>query len=237
MKARILASVALLASCATSAPRSAPASAAPQRTALGELDAAHRADEAGDLAGAKSHLEEAVALSPGLGLAQVDLADALVRLGEEGPELVKALQAGERLEPQNPRLWRLAGAYAEDQSDAAGAIGAYERALSLRPADVRSQFRLAGLYASAGRPQDAIAAYRAVLAIDANQRGARLSLAELLAKQHDLAGAEAELLALTQQDPKNALYRDRLLAVQVQEGKARAQVNKRVMRPLRKSRR
>jgi len=230
-------SFALTLCACSSAPVRAPAAAPASTGGLVELEAAHRADQAGDLAGARAHLEAAVARSPDLGLAQVDLADVLIRLGEEGPALAKALQAGERLEPQNPRLWRLAGAYAEDQGDAAGAMAAYERALSLRPADARSRFRLAGLYASAGRSQDAIAAYRAVLALEPSNKGARLSLAGLLEKQHDLAGAEAELTALAAQDPDNALYRDRLHAVQVEQGKAEPVETQRKMRPLRKSRR
>lgn len=235
MSRRSLVLVLALAAC-SSAPKPVP-TAAPQKTPLGELDAAHAAENAGDLAGAREHLEAAVALSPTLGLAQVDLADVLLHLGEEGPELAKAVEAATRLEPQNPRAWRIAGAFAEDQGDSAKAMDAYQRAVALRPADSRSQFRLAGLYAAANRPGDAIAAYRAVLSLEPNERGARLALAQLLIQQHALDQAEAELRTLTAADPGNALYQSRLQEVLVLEGKVEPTSRKRVMRPLRKSRR
>ena len=226
----------LSAGCAT-APPPAPPPPLPNHDALGELDQAHRAAAAGDWETARIHLEAAVKASPTLGLAQVDLADALMHLGQEGPALADALRAGQQLEPQNPRVWKLAGAYAQDVGDPAAALRADERALALRPGDPLVTFRLAGLYASAGRVPEAVAAYHTVLALDPTHERAQLSLATLLGQQGDWAGAEAALTALCARHPQNALYQRQLQQVRVKEGKAApTPVDTRVMRPLRKSR-
>lgn len=220
--------------CSHAPPPPPPRPPAPEP--LAELEAAHQADAAGDLASARAHLEAAVKANPSLGLAHVDLADVLLRLGEEGPELASELEAAKKLEPGNPRVWRTAGAYGEDTGDAQGAQLAYETALQLQPGDTHSRFRLAGLYATAKRPADAIAAYRAVLAAEPSYPGARLALAELLEGQGDLAGAETELAALTQAEPRNALYQQKLQALRVKLGKAEPDAPpKRKLRPLRKS--
>ncbi|MBS2030214.1 MAG: tetratricopeptide repeat protein [Deltaproteobacteria bacterium] len=238
MHVRVLLALALIGGCSTSKPAPQPTTPVEQGPApLDELDKAHRADAAGDLAGARTHLETAIKWAPNLGIAHVDLADVLMRSGDEGPALAAAIDSGKRLEPTNPRLWRIAGMYAEDQGDAANAISAYETALRFQPGDLKSRFRLAGLYAGAGKVNESISAYQAVLAQDAADRRARLSLADELIKARDLSGAEAQLTLLTQQDPKNALYQQKLQALLVQEGKVAPEKNNRNLRPLRKSKR
>jgi len=238
MHVRVLLALALIGGCSTSKPAPQSAQVEQGPAPLEELDKAHQADAAGDLAGARTHLETAIKWAPNLGIAYVDLADVLMRLGDEGPALASAVASGKKLEPTNPRLWRIAGMYAEDTSDAAGAITAYENALRFQPADLKSRFRLAGLYAGAGKVNESITAYQAVLSQDAADRRARLSLADQLEKAHDLPGAEAQLTLLTQQDPKNALYQQKLQALLVQEGKAAPDSTpRRNLRPLRKSKR
>ena len=220
--------------CGTAKPRADSRAIGQGPEPLVELEAAHQADAAGDLPGARAHLETALKWAPNLGLAQVDLADVLMRLGDEGPALTDALEAGKRLEPANPRLWRIAGALPRISTTgpppwrvrarAAFPAGRFALAVPARgPLRLGwKSFRGHRRVSRGHRPRR-----------DRSRRAARAR--RLLEQTHDLAGAEAQLTTLTQQDPKNALYRQRLQAVQVKEGKAEPESEKRALRPLRKS--
>jgi predicted Zn-dependent protease len=204
-----------------------------------ELKAALAAEEAGDLAQARAHLERAVKLSPNLGLAQVELAEVLLRSGEEGPALEHALREAQRLEPGNPRMWRMVGAWSESKQDAPSAITAYEKALALRADDEGTRVRLAVLYLGQHRLDDALAQYRQATVLDPHDHAARLGLADALVAKGDLQAAEEEFTRLVVEAPQSPLYQQRLQAVQVQRGEAlppKADANPRKLRPLKKSR-
>jgi predicted Zn-dependent protease len=217
-----------------------PPAPAPSAFASGqaEFQKALTAEDADDLSGARAHLEQAVKLSPSLGLARVELADVILKQGEEGAPLLAALNDAQKVEPENPRLWRIWGAYREGQNDAAGAISAYEKAIALKGDVAQPHFRLAVLYAAAQRTDDALAQYRAALLIEPNNQAARLGVADQLIAKNDLEGAETELALLSSANPSNALYQKRLDEVRAKQGKGALQKLepiKKKMRPLKKS--
>ena len=176
------------------------------------------AEQSGDLPGARSYLESAVRLSPNLGIAQVELLDVLVRAEVSGPPLEQALAEAERLEPTNPRLWRLEGAVFEGRADLEKARLAYEKSVALRGDDAATHLHLGNVYRAQGKGDDALAQYRAATSLDAHDHLARLALADALVTQGDLPGAERELSVLVAQAPQSPVYQQRLHDVRVRRG-------------------
>ena len=153
-------------------------------------------------------LERAVAAAPGHGEAWLNL--ALLRqergdLAGAAPALAKA----EALAPDAPRVLAAVGALAQAQGDAVRARAALSTAVQKAPGDVQAVVRLAkalgqqgdfaaglaalgtadnpdlatlraDLLADSGRMEDAVAAYRAVIARWPEHTGAQTSLAYLL---------------------------------------------------------
>lgn len=227
----------LVLALALGACRSAPPPAPPP-DGLSELAAARAARAAGDLAGARAHLETALRQSPALALADVELADVLVQQGDHGPELQRALAEAQAQASSNPRTWELSAAVAEEQGDRAATVLALRRLTALRPDDAAALHRLASALAGGGAWAEAVAVYRAALAIDPGATPSRLALAELLEQNAKLAEAEIELTTLTRQAPHNALFARKLEALLVREGKRAPPVKSApAMRPLRPSRR
>jgi tetratricopeptide (TPR) repeat protein len=216
--------------------RSTPPPAPPRPDGLSELAAGRAAMASGDLKAARVHLESALEQSPSLGLARVELLDVLVQLGEHGPAVDAVLAGAQADQPANPRTWLLSADIAEAREETEAAINALQRLLVLTPQDTRAMHRLAGLQATAGHRTEAMTTYRAVLAIDPKAAPSRLALAELLDAVGQLDAAELELTALTRQVPQNALFKQKLEALQIRSGKrVPASKPKTGMRPLRPS--
>lgn len=167
--------------------------------------------EGGDLQGAIGAYRQVTAAFPAWGLAQIELAEALLRQGVDDASLDQALAAARALEPNNPRAWLLSGHRADRRADAAGAIECYGRAAELRPDLLDARERLGLLLLEAGRPSDAAGHLRAALAGKPDDRTLRANLADALERGGDLDGAEAELRALLAAAPKNPAYLRRLV--------------------------
>jgi tetratricopeptide (TPR) repeat protein len=166
---------------------------------------------AGDLKGAAECLKRVTAAFPQWGLAQVELADTLVRAGADDPMTEKALAAARALEPLNPRAWMLTGLAQEKKGSAAGAIEAYARAAELRPGFLEAHERLSALLFDSGRVAEAAPHLKAVVEARADDRIARANWAEALEKSGDLEGAELQLRILIEDAPKSLPYRRRLI--------------------------
>ena len=195
------------------------------------------AEQSGDLGAARRHLESAVRLSPNLGIAQVELLDVLVRSEVAGPPVDLAMAAAERMEPANPRLWRLEGMVFEARSDLEKARLAYEKSVALRGDDGPTRLKLGNVYRAQGKGDDALAQYRVATSLDAHDHLARLALADALIAQGDLPGAEKELTQLVAEAPKSPVYQQRLRDVRVRRGelKANAPPHPRKLRELKPS--
>ena len=87
----------------------------------------------GSLEGAASAFERSLALAPSLE-AEVGLATAARKLGD-GPRAIAALRRAVALDPEDADSWNELGALLLQREEVAPAIAAFERAVSLRPAD------------------------------------------------------------------------------------------------------
>lgn len=178
------------------------------------------ASGAGDLTRAREAFTAAVAASPTFGLAHVELAETLTALGDDDVALDRALFDAQRLEPANPRVWRLSGLRAEALGRPDVAATAYARAVELRSDDARSRLRLASVLTALGRHAESKAQLELLLATDPEDRSARLLLADVLLALGQPAEALVQLETLVAQQPGNRLYAARLQALKVKQGLA-----------------
>jgi predicted Zn-dependent protease len=174
---------------------------------------------AGDLKGAAEALKRVTAAFPGWGLAQIELAEVLLRAGGDEVALDRALTSAVALEPLNPRAWLLRGR-SQEHRDAAAAAVSYSRAVELRPELVEPHERLAALLLASDRLAEAAPHLRAVVAARPEDRTARANLADALERAGDLAGAEAQLRALVEAAPRHQGYRRRLIDFCERNGQA-----------------
>jgi serine/threonine-protein kinase len=135
---------------------------------------------------AQAHLEQAISLDPGYGLAWSALAEALALLsdwaeGEERPGLqqraLAAADQGVELAPDLADGWaRRAILRMQIRWDWAGAESDVDRALKLNPRDVTANEARARLLAARGKLSEAIAAGRTVVELDPLHLGGWLRL-------------------------------------------------------------
>ena len=79
-------------------------------------------------------------------------------LAQERPRLLESiLKRASRIQPKNPRFYKLRAALALDRDDEAGAIAALEEAVKALPGDLDLLFKLAELYEAQGKDQKALA--------------------------------------------------------------------------------
>ena len=175
----------------------------------------------GDLKGAAEQLERVAAAFPGWGLAQVELAEVMLKEGADEPALEKVLAASRALEPLNPRAWLLSGRFHERRGDKPQAIDAFARAAQLRPDLLEPHERLGALLLDAGRCPEAADHLRQVVEARRDDRTARANLADAYERSGELASAEKELRALVQEAPRNAAYRRRLVDFLERNGQGR----------------
>jgi tetratricopeptide (TPR) repeat protein len=162
---RVLIAVASLAALLAGASGLARKPAA-QGVAVGERENAYRANNLGVArmeqylyAQAAAHFREALALEPGLGLARVNLALALLYDNQVEEAASEAQRAALAL-PGSPRAQYVRGLAARLQNRTDDAAAAFERVLEIDPADVGSLVYLGQIRLQARRFDEAIALFR-----------------------------------------------------------------------------
>ena len=185
-----------------------------------ELERGRALAASGDLRRASEQLRRVAAAYPTWGLAQLELAEVLLKAGGGDAALEKTLAAARSLDPLNPRAWMLSGRLHQGRGEAAKAVDEYSRAAQLRPDLVEPHERLGALFSDAGRFAEAAAQLKLVVAARADDRTARANLAEVCERAGDLPAAEHYLKALVEVAPKNVAYRRRLIEFYERTGQA-----------------
>jgi len=229
-------------------PAPAPAAAAPVRDHLAASAAAaeaRAARAAGDPAGERARLQEAVRADPDWDLPRLDLAEILLREDADAASALARLDGGAR--GDNPRLHRLRGQALEASGEELQAAQAYERALALRD-DAELRLRRGLILARTGPGAEAIAELERVREARPAEALARGQLAELYEAAGRRPEAEAELRWLVAASPADPAALLRLAAFLTRAGEperalaaeqaARAlEAPRRALRPLMPARR
>jgi predicted Zn-dependent protease len=150
-----------------------------------------------DWATASTELAEAAAAAPDQPVFAVELARALDKAKRTNDALAVLAKARETW-PDHPAVWLASGDLIAD-SDRAGAIAAYQRAIVLQPDDEHAYLGLEKLEGT-----DAIAAERTLRALIAHVPGSvdgHYHLAQRLRLAGDDAGATSELRLVLERDP------------------------------------
>ena len=167
----------------------------------GLIDAGHRLEDAGDVAGALRNYEEAVAASPSYVRGYLNQGNALARLGRTA-EAVAALQAALRIAPDSAPCHFNLGNVHLGAGDHAAAEREFRAALRCDPALADAGIALANALESLGQPEAAEAQLRAVLADAPGTAPAAYNLALLLIKLDECDEAEALLRTCVKADPE-----------------------------------
>jgi tetratricopeptide (TPR) repeat protein len=148
----------------------------------------------GDLNAAESAFREGLRLQPNLIGALAGLADVAVRRGRAS-EAESYLQQALKLSPNSAAVQRSWARYLASQNRFLEAEAALKKAAALAPeAAAPPKKELGDLYLGAmNRPDKAVEAYRASLALEPNSPGAHFALGAAFAALHDSGGAEKEL--------------------------------------------
>ena len=131
----------------------------------------------GNAAAGFSELEAVSATDPGI---RSNLALIAARLrSNDVPGALKAIDALEQKQPDRPLAHVLRGSVLQQRNDPAGAIAAFEKAISIDPLFYPATAGLAALELAAGRPEGAQKRFDALLARDPRNHRALLGVAEL----------------------------------------------------------
>jgi tetratricopeptide (TPR) repeat protein len=156
---------------------------------------------AGDTDAAETAFQAAVAANPRMPQPLVGLADVALRRGKRD-EAKKWLDQAVAVAPQDDGVQHSLSVFHFTGKDYPAAETALKKAIDINPKNLRAQLDLADLYAnSLKRPTDAIAAYRAAIAIDGKHAGAHHGLAAALAATGQFAEAETEFRKSAQLAP------------------------------------
>ncbi|HEX6736193.1 MAG TPA: XrtA/PEP-CTERM system TPR-repeat protein PrsT [Azonexus sp.] len=137
---------------------------------------------------------------------------------EQFDKALKAIDALEKKQPDNPATHNLRARTLLGKKDVAGARASFEKALSLNPTFFPAAASLATLDLADKKPDDARKRFDAVLAADPRHIQALLSLAELRARNggnhEEVAGLIAKAITANPQDtaPRLALIQHHLKA-------------------------
>ena len=174
------------------------------------LKVARACVSSGQLEAARVILAPLVAHFPNFGLAQLEWADLLGKLGGPEDEQARALAAAAKSEPRNPRVFLASCRFHDRRQDVEAAIASCSRALELRPGQRDIADRMGFLYALAGRDAEAIAALRETLDRSPDDGAARAHLAEVCERAGDLECARQSLERLFQKSPRSVVHARRL---------------------------
>jgi tetratricopeptide (TPR) repeat protein len=177
--------------------------------------------QAGNPAGAVTELEKAVAALPTWGLAQIELAEALMAAGESPERQEKALEEARKLLPDNPRAWVLSARWLERNGKPEDAIGACRKALELSSNLVDTRIQLGLLLAQLGRPSEAIPVLQQAISERPQERGLRANLADAYEKTGNLFAAEAQLRELFRLSGGSPVFANRLAAFYERTGQSK----------------
>ncbi len=144
----------------------------------------------GDLERGIERLKEAVAIDPGLALAEHHLGVAYQTLGDQ-QEAIHRFNRALELDPELPASHAQLGFARHVGGDITGAITAYRRALELKPRSSETHNNLAMALRAKGDAAEAEREYRLALELDADNASARNNLGSLLL----LTGRTPEALA------------------------------------------
>jgi predicted O-linked N-acetylglucosamine transferase (SPINDLY family) len=164
------------------------------------IDAGHRLEDAGDIAGALRKYNEAVAASPSYLRGYLNQGNALDRLGRTA-EAVAALQAALQIAPDSAPCHFNLGNVHLGAGDHAAAEREFGAALRCDPALTDAGIALANALESLGRPEEAEAQLRDALAAAPGVAPAAYNLALLLIKRDECDEAEALLRTCVKADP------------------------------------
>jgi tetratricopeptide (TPR) repeat protein len=144
----------------------------------------------GRMADAIAAYQTALRLDPHLASAYLNLGLAYTAIPGRMPDAIAAYQRAiaeyEKAVRKGQRLWEahfnLALAYGQMPGREAGAVAEFQTALRMKPDSAMAQFHLGNTYHKMSRLPEAIAAYRASLAIDPDVPEAHYELAYALAQ-------------------------------------------------------
>ena len=140
-----------------------PAFAGPgPRPAVEVLDAARRAHQAGDLAGAEQRYQDVLQADASNAQVWYLLGAARQGLGRL-EEAASALREAVRLEPNRAEAHKHLGVVLAQQRQYGPAEACFRRTLELRPSDAEAHQNLATALVELGRPDEAVAEFDAVL--------------------------------------------------------------------------
>lgn len=192
--------------------------ALPARAGEGGLEQVRALRAAGDLPGARQHLDRLLEGTPRNAAAAVERASVLVALGEDLDLALADAEQGVKALGTEARAFRVLAEVHEEREEAEPALAAYEKALALEE-NVTVRRRLGALHARQGRPEKAIRHWEAVRSAEPGEAGAYAELAALYEQAGRMASAEAahrELLARTH---PNALLLGRFADFLERQGK------------------
>jgi tetratricopeptide (TPR) repeat protein len=161
-----------------------------------KLRAALQLEEQGNSAAAGKELERLVANSPSWDLARIEAGRFWLGQGEGLDRAQFHLDAALSLAPENPRAHYLWGLLMNERRRTDEAVRAFETALLIRDDYDDARFRLAGLYHSAGKYEDAARCWRRYLSRHPGEVGPQLQLAAALEGMGHPRDAESELKKL-----------------------------------------
>ncbi len=163
------------------------------------LARAGTASRQGRIGEAIEEYQTAVAANPESATARRDLAFALAEAGRLD-EAIPALEAALAADPKSPLVHNALGAVLGQKGDLAAALQHFDTAVEADPRFKDALFNRASAQLGLGKPAEAEASARQLLAVDPQQARAHSLLASALAAQGNLAGARTALeqaLAIT----------------------------------------
>lgn len=185
---------------------------------LGELNAAVKAEQAGDDRGAATLLSQAIRESPGWTLPKIELAQILVNHAQ-GQQARQLSGEAVRIDPSSPRGWHVLALADEAVGDLPGAEAADTRAAALRPDYFEAKQHLAQLLWNEGKKDPAIQLYTQLVAAKPQDT----SMLALLATAEEEGGhpeaAEQALRTLAEIQPEAPAWHRRLVRLLEGEGK------------------
>ena len=137
-----------------------------------EIERAEDAEKARQHDQAEDHYKRAIALATAprdAAWAEHEFAETLATWGRLD-DAAHQLEAATHATPNDPSLWQDLGIVRHKLGDDPGALAALGQAKDLAPADARPRVALAALEWSLGRRTEALAEYRALLALDLPDR-------------------------------------------------------------------
>jgi protein O-GlcNAc transferase len=164
------------------------------------IEAGHRLEDAGDVAGALARYQEAVAASPSLLRGYLNMGNALQRLGRTS-EAIAALESALRIDPESaPCHFNLGNVHA-GAGDHAAAEREFRAAQQFDPAMTGAGIALANALEALQRPQEAEQQLRQLLSAAPDCAPAAYNLALLLLKRDECDDAEQWLRRCVEADP------------------------------------